>query len=345
MGKPTIRDVALRAGVSKSLVSLALRGSDRVSPTSRQAIESAAAELGYRTNAAARNLAARHSRILGVLLLDLHNPITADVVDGVRAAATQSGYRTLLVTGGHDAGQQREELEALLELQVDGLILVSHSLDAGEVQRLAWELPTVVVTRSDLSGPRLDWVCNDDVAGVGQAVDHLIALGHTRIAHLTGGDDPVAHQRAEGYRQAMERHGLIDRSMEVTGSLTDSGGYRAAADALSRSPRPTAFIVVNDFAAAGALAAVSDAGLQVPGDVSVVGYDGMAIGSLGTIDLTSVAQPLRLMGEIAVDLLLERISEPSLEARHVTVPAHIMVRGTTATSPVARHQGALPSER
>lgn len=337
MGKPTIRDVALRAGVSKSLVSLALRGSDRVSPASRQAIERAAAELGYRTNAAARSLAARHSHVLGVLLLDLHNPISADVVDGVRATATQRGYRTLLVTGGHDADLQRDELEALLELQVDGLILVSHSLAAAEVQRLALELPTVVVTRGDMSGPRLDWVCNDEVAGVGQAVTHLTTLGHTAIVHLTGGDDPVAHQRAEGYRRAMESHGLADHALEVAGSLTDSGGYHAAAAALSASPRPTAFVVVNDFAAAGALAAVSDAGLRVPDDVSVVGYDGMAIGSLGTIDLTSVAQPLRQMGGIAVELLLERIADPTLDARHVTVPARIVIRGTTAPPASARH--------
>lgn len=328
--RPTIHDVASRAGVSKSLVSLAMRGSPKVSDASRDAILAAASELGYRPNAAARSLADRRSRTVGINILDLHNPVFAEILDGLQAEVRRHGYSTMLVTGGGDPQREQAELDKLLEFQVEGLVLVSHRLSTGALRDLAAEVPTVVVTRRDVTGPRIDTVANDDVRGAGLAVEHLVGLGHRRITHLSGGDNPISRDREAGYLDAMAAAGLADHTRVVVGSLTDAGGYAAAVTALSDGSRPTALVVANDIAALGAIAAVRDAGLRCPGDVSVVGYDGIALGGLRTIGLTTVAQPLDEMGTLAAQRLVQRIEHPRARAQHLTVDAHLVARDTTA---------------
>lgn len=337
-GRPTIHDVAARAGVSKSLVSLALRGSPRVSEESRAAILAAAADLGYRPNAAARSLAVRRSRTVGVLILDLHNPVFPEILDGVQDALRAHGFSTMLVTGGSDPALQQSEVESLLQFQVEGLILISHRLAPEVLRAIAAEVPTVVVTRSDVPGTRIDTVSNDDVVGAGLAVDHLVALGHRRIACLSGGDNPVSRARVQGYEAAMERHGLGRLVRTVPGGLTDTAGHDAARSALGTGtgPAPTALFVANDMAALGAVAAVQELGRRVPADVSVVGYDGIAMGGLRSVDLTTVAQPLGEMGETAARSLIHRIEHPRARARHVTLTPRLAVRGTTAPVAAAR---------
>ena len=331
--RPTIHDVASRAGVSKSLVSLAMRGSPKVSEASREAILAAAAELGYRPNAAARSLADRRSRTIGVLILDLHNPVFAEILDGAQAEIRRHDYSTMLVSGGADPVREQADIEKLLEFQVEGLILVSHRLAASALRDVAAEVPTVVVTRRDITGPRIDTVSNDDVAGAGLAVDHLVSLGHTRIVCMTGGDNPVSRDRERGYREAMTRNGLADQVQVVAGGLTDAEGYAAAVQAMASSP--TALFAANDLAAVGAVAALQEAGRRVPEDVSVVGYDGIAVGALRSVGLTSVAQPLAHMGELAARRLFERIERPRSRAQHLTVEAHLAVRSTTGPAPAS----------
>lgn len=329
--RPTIHDVASRAGVSKSLVSLAMRGSPKVSDASREAILAAAAELGYRPNAAARSLADRRSRSIGILVLDLHNPVFAEILDGAQDEIRRHGYSTMLVSGGADPVHEQAEIEKLLEFQVEGLILVSHRLSSAQLRRIAREVPTVVVTRRDIAGPRIDTVSNDDIAGEGLAVDHLVSLGHRQIVHLSGGDNPVGNDRRQGYLDAMARHGLSSSARVVDGGLTDTAGYAAARRALEGDA--TALVVANDIAALGAVAAVHDAGRRVPDDVSVVGYDGISLGGLRSIGLTTVAQPLASMGTLAAQRLFERIDQPGARARHVSVDAALVVRGTSAPPP------------
>lgn len=327
--RPTIHDVASKAGVSKSLVSLAMRGSPKVSQASSEAILAAATELGYRPNAAARNLAHRRSRTVGVLILDLHNPVFAEILDGVEAEVRARGYSTMLITGGADSTLEQAELDKLLEFQVEGLILISHRLDFEALRGFAQEVPTVVVTRRDMVTPRMDTVSNDDVDGAALAVRHLVALGHQRITHLSGGANPVSSDRERGYLEAMAEAGISAHARVIPGSLTDSGGYSAARLSLAQTPLPTALVVANDIAALGAIAAVQEAGLQVPGDVSVVGYDGIALGALRTLNLTTVAQPLTEMGQIAAAQLFARIDRPTSRAQHIRVDAELVVRGTT----------------
>ena len=325
--RPTILDVAAKSGMSKSLVSLALSGSPKVSDDSKKKILKAAKDLGYRPNAAARSLAARRSKTLGVLILDLHNPVSAEIVDAVQAEIRQFGYSSLLVTGGDDPDLEKVEIDSLLQFQIEGLILISHRLTPEALKAIATEVPTVTVTREDIEVPFMDSVCNDDLAGAQLAVDHLVDLGHSKIVCLSGGNNPVSISRAEGYQVAMKRHGLAANTNVVDGGLTDTAGYRAAKKALELSP--TALVVANDFAAVGAIAAIEESGLRVPEDISVVGYDGIRLGGLRSVNLTSVAQPLAELGKLAAKRIIERIEKPKSKSQKIRVASELLVRGTT----------------
>jgi DNA-binding LacI/PurR family transcriptional regulator len=325
--RPTILDVAAKSGMSKSLVSLALSGSPKVSDDSKKKILKAAKELGYRPNAAARSLAARRSKTLGVLILDLHNPVSAEIVDAVQAEIRQFGYSSLLVTGGDDPDLEKVEIDSLLQFQIEGLILISHRLTPEALKAIATEVPTVTVTREDIEVPFMDSVCNDDLAGAQLAVDHLVQLGHSKIVCLSGGNNPVSVSRAQGYQEAMKRHGLVANTNIVDGGLTDTAGYKAAKQALELSP--TALVVANDFAAVGAIAAIEESGFRVPEDISVVGYDGIRLGGLRSVNLTSVAQPLAELGKLAAKKIIERIEKPKSKSQKIRVSSELLVRGTT----------------
>ena len=321
--RPTLHDVAARAGVSKSLVSLALQGSPKVAPASRDVILAAADELGYLPNRTASSLVRQRTHAIGVHILDLHNPVFAEILDGVQEAARDHDYSTLLVTGSGDPATERTGITRLLESRVEGLVLIAHRLSDEDLAAIAREVPTVVVTwRTDgIAG--LDSVAGDDLAGSRLAVDHLVALGHVRIAHVSGGDTRIGRERRAGYERAMADHGLD--SLVVDGAFTEQGGYAGADAAVDAGV--TALVVANDLAAIGALAALRARGLQVPGDVSVVGYDGMRL--LDSLDLTTVAQPLADMGRAAADLLMERIETPDKPSTHVLAETRLVARGSS----------------
>jgi len=333
--RPTINDVAARAGVSKSLVSLAIRGSDKVSDDSRALILQAAEELGYRPNAAARNLADRRSHTIGVLLHDLHNPIFAEVLDGVQEVVRAQGYRMMLVTGHGDPGREASELATLLEFQVEGLILISHRLDPRLARRVARERPVVIVTRQDITGPGITTVCTDDQLGARTAVEHLISLGHTRIAHISGGGNQIARDREIGYRAAMTAAGLAHAIHIESGDFTESSGKTAAMAVLASRPETTSMFVANDLSAIGALVATQESGRDVPGDVSIVGYDGMALAALGSLNLTTMAQPFAAMGRDAAERLFRRIESPKARLAPSQVVSELLPRGTTGPPPKA----------
>ena len=331
--RPTINDVAARAGVSKSLVSLAIRGSDRVSEESREAILRAADELGYRPNAAARSLADRRSRTIGVLLHDLHNPVFAQVLDGVQEIVRAHGYRTMLVTGHGDSQRERAELAALLDFQVEGLILISHGLDPALAQQAAGECPVVIVMRHDITGRGISTVCADDVRAGREAVERLVALGHRRIAHVSGGENRVGADREQGYREAMAEAGLANHILVEAGDFTEAGGRAAAALLLERDPDITGLVVANDLSALGAVVAAQEVDRSVPSDLSIVGFDGMSLAALGSLTLTTMVQPLEQMGRAAAEQVFRRITSPRSRLTHDQVISSWLPRGTTAPAP------------
>jgi DNA-binding LacI/PurR family transcriptional regulator len=161
-------------------------------------------------------------------------------------------------------------------------------------------------------------------------VDHLVGLGHRRIAHIHGGDTVAARARRRGYERAMTRAGLAEHVMAVPGAFTDAGGREAMEHVLGLGRRrPTAVFVANDYAALGALGAIADAGLDVPGDISIAGYDNIAVAQTRAVSLTTVEQPSAALGQMAVEMLLERLSDDRTTARHVLLPPKLVVRTST----------------
>ena len=328
--RPTIHDVAARAGVSKSLVSLALRGSPKVSEASREAIVKAAAELGYRPNATARSLADRRSRTIGINMAELDNPIFPQMLTGAHSVIRERGYNTMLVSGERDPEIEHVELAKLLEFQIEGLILISHRLPAATVRSLAAEVPTVVLTLREITGPGIDSVTSDDEIGARMAMAHLLELGHTRIAHVSGGTLEPAVVRERVYREEMERAGLAGLIRVSAGDLTNEGGLLAGCALLEEGEPPTAIFASNDISAIGVLAACQEHGLAVPSDISVIGYDGISIGALRTLSLSTIAQPLTTMGALAAERLFDRMDGKKVKGRSIVLEPKLLARTTTA---------------
>jgi DNA-binding LacI/PurR family transcriptional regulator len=329
---PTIVDVAARAGVSKSLVSLVMRGAPNVSDEKREAVTRAAEEIGYRPNLVARSLVRRRSYLVGVMVSDLHNPYFTEVIDGIEEAARGAGYHALFNTGSRTPEGEAEALDTLLQLRTDGIVMAGPVLTSRRIASVASSVPVVVVARHSRSAAH-DSITNDDRMGARLAVDHLVGLGHRRIAHVDGGSGAGADERREGFVDAMTRHGLSDLATVVPGSFTEEGGRDGVTELLRRDRGVTAVFVGNDLAAVGSLDALGQLGLRVPEDVSVVGYDNIALAGLGHIDLTTIEQPRREMGIRAVGLLLERRDENRRKAHHLVVPPSLVVRGSTGPPP------------
>jgi DNA-binding LacI/PurR family transcriptional regulator len=333
--RPTIDDVAKRAGVSKSLVSLVVRGDRHVSPERRAAVLRAVGELGYRPNAMAQGLVQKRTRIVGVLVSDLNNPFFADVIAGIQARARSLGYRVLMNTGDRIQQHEDEAIETLLQLRVDGLILGSPMMESPQVVKASKEVAVIVVGRPARAAS-VDSVADDDAAGALLVVQHCVSLGHRRIAHIDGGEGAGAIERRRGYEEAMRSLKLPAEIVVGRGAYTEAGGYQGARELLERRPRPTAIFAANDLAAIGALNAIEESGLRVPQDISLIGYDNTSLAAMRHLALTTVHQPRHDIGQMAMDLLIERIRGVRSKPRRVVLAPSLVVRSTTAPPPRER---------
>ncbi|HKR71932.1 MAG TPA: LacI family DNA-binding transcriptional regulator [Streptosporangiaceae bacterium] len=329
---PTIRDVAERAGVSKSLVSLVLRDAGSVSQAKRQAVLAAAAELGYRVNAAARSLSERRTHTVGVLLDDLRNPWFVDLLDGLNHTLSARGLRMLMADGHLSRRAGQDLVASFMELRVDGIVAVGTMPDPSILGAIAARLPTVVAGARDAEAAELDVVANDDALGGRLATEHLIGLGHRRIGHISG-RGKVGELRRGSFRETMGAHGLAASEMTEAGDHTEEGGYRAAVRLLSARSRPTAIFGYNDISCVGALTAAEELGLKVPRDLSVVGYDNTYLAQLRHLWLTTVDSAGFDVGRQAAGCLLERIAHPGEVGTVILTRPHLEIRGSTAAPP------------
>jgi DNA-binding LacI/PurR family transcriptional regulator len=343
--RPTIRDVAERAGVSKSLVSLVMRGEPLVREDKRRRVQQAAAELGYRTNWAARSLSAVRSGTVGVLAADLRNPWSMEIVEAVGRVLEEARLTTLLTSAvlpSSACGRPRLDVGvvgALRDLRVDGLLVVGSVPDPARLAELVGDLPVVVVGARAEGLARTDVVRSDDAAGMELVVDHLVERGHRRIAHLGGAGGAVAAERAAGYRSAMTRHGLAGEILVQACDFSEDGGYTAAAALLGRRRPVTALAAVNDLAAVGAMSAAADAGVHLPDELAVTGYDDTFLAELRQISLTSVNPGSVGMGELAAHCLLERVANPDRPGVEQLVAPRLVIRASSARPMPPREAG------
>lgn len=330
-GEPvTLRTVAERAGVSKSSVSRVLQGSSRVSPEARAAVEAAIAELGYRPNSAAQSLGARRTKTIGVLVNDLRQPWFVDLLAGLGERLAEHDLHAFVADGRLDRELDDRLLHAFLDMRVDGLVLAGTMPVTDSIREAAQRLPTVIAGMRDLTPETVDVVAEDDAAGARLAVEHLVDLGHERIAHIAGPDAEVFRQRRAGYEEAMRAAGLADHIRVVEADITEEDGYACGATLFASDP-PTAVFTVNDLVCAGAMAAATDAGLSVPQEVSFVGFDDSTVARMRWVGLTSVDIQPRTVGSVAADFLVERIAEPDRPAREHLVAPRLAVRTSSAS--------------
>jgi DNA-binding LacI/PurR family transcriptional regulator len=327
--KLTLADIAERAGVSRSLASLALRGEPGVQHEKRARILKIAAELNYTPNPAARNLASSLSRTVGIVVADILNPYLAVLAKTIDGAARAKGFDVVLSVEGTPDEAAERAIGNLIAQRVAGLILVGAPDDIKIVEKIARRIPVVYVGRH-LEAEAIDSVCNDDQLGASLLVRHLVERGHKLIAHIDGGRGAGARRRREGFQVAMHAHGLEPQI--IPGRYTLDGGSKGAKDALAKHPQPTAIFAANDLAAIGVLNFVLGAGLKVPEDIAVVGYDDMPFAASETLSLTTMHQPIDRMATQCIDCLIARIQDPDGPGTQVMLSPHLVARRSTLGS-------------
>ncbi|GGK62712.1 LacI family DNA-binding transcriptional regulator [Streptomyces flaveus] len=327
--RPTLADVAARAGVSTALVSIVMRDAKGASAATRERVLQAAREIGYRPDARARLLRSQRSRLLGVQF-GLQHPFHTDLVEGLYAAAEPAGYQIALSAVAAGRGEQRA-VESLLADRCEALILLGPQAPAARLAELAGQLPVVSVARRlRPSVPGLEVVRTADDEGARQAVDHLVALGHRDIVHIDGGRAPGAADRRRGYRTAMNRHGLAEHIRILPAGLTEEDGADAARALSADRPHPTAVMAFNDRCATGVLDVFLRAGIAVPDDISVVGFDDSHLARLAHIDLTTVGQDIPRLAHLAVSRAVARLEGDKSPAGEDVITPRLVVRSTTA---------------
>ncbi|MCE3554877.1 LacI family transcriptional regulator [Pseudonocardia sp. RS11V-5] len=335
--RPTMVDVAARAGVSRALVSLVFRGQPGASAETRSRVLAAAEELGYRPDSAARLLARGRSRTLGVLMT-VREPFEADLVEAIYPEAERLGYEVLLSarTPGRD---EATAVEGLLAHRCEAIVLLGPDVGDAFLTELGARTVAVVVGRA---APGLDSVHSADAEGVRQAVDHLVGLGHRDVVHVDGGTGPNAAARRTGYLEAMAAHGFGGRARVLPGAYHEDAGIAAAQALLAGPELPTAVLAANDRCALGLLDTLRRNGVDVPGRVSVVGYNDDRLARLSHVDLTTVRQDAGLLARHAVRAAAARLDDPDLEPGETELTPELVVRGTTA--PPGVPGGALAAD-
>jgi LacI family transcriptional regulator len=351
-GPVTLAHVAERAGVSQMTASRALNGRTGVSAKTRREVVRIATQLGYRVNVAARKLSNGRSRIIAVLAPDLTNQFIGQLLIGAGEAARKVDYEMLVYTLFDENRRSHDDMLRLLQQFADGLIAILPRGATDYVQALyAASMPIVVLDhRGEVAA--LPTIASNHYEGASIAMRHLLELGHSRIGFLTGPDEPGAcADRLTAYQHVLAQHGLrVDPQLISAGDYTQRGGFEAARRLLSLRKRPTAIFAVNDMAAFGALDAIKDAGLSVPHDISLIGFDDIPTASQTHPPLTTIRQPLVWMGRSAVNTLLAQINGIDVASPRVTLPTELVVRASTAPPqnggrvlPSAGARGAKPS--
>jgi LacI family transcriptional regulator, galactose operon repressor len=329
---PTVLDVARLAGVSKTTVSDVIREQGSVAATTRARVFEAIETLGYRPNIAARSLKLQRTEVLGVVAGDFFDPFNAEVTAHIEREAAGKGYRVLLATTGDSRIAEASGVQSLLEYRVAALIFVGFSGDARVAELLGTGPPTIFISYESPLGSS---VTIDEKKGGDIATTHLVELGHRRIAYLSttfAGQKQLDRSRISGYRRALRRAGITpsDDLVLRLGGIPGAEREAIVHGLLSRKDRPTAIFASSDITALELMGYVDRIGLDIPDDLSVVGFDNIAVAGLPRISLTTVAQASAQMAKLAVEAAIARLQDPGLPLGTQLIQPELIVRRSTA---------------
>jgi len=327
----TIRDVAKRAGVANNTVSRVLNNRPDVNAETRVRVRQVIDELDYRPNGLARSLLRRRSQTVGLVVTDCANPNTARQISAVQQAMIAGGYAVMIFDTQEDRARQQKALEILDEKAVDGAIVSPAAARDDGLVKLAARLPLILLNREVEGLATCDIVLNDNAEGARLAVDHLIAAGHTHIAHLTAmRDASTVRDRLHGYRAALVHARIpFDERLVERSAITVEDAAAATFRLLERQPSPTAIFAYNDFMAVGVLSALLASHRRVPIDVALVGYDGIVYAPYLQVPLTTVVQQTEAMGAAAAQLLLARLAGAAGPPQRIVIQPHLVIRASS----------------
>jgi len=338
VGRVTIIDVAKTAGVAVSSASVALNGRPGVSEETRQRVQSVADSLGFVPSLRAKSLSSKRAFTIGLVVQRSPDVLESDpffgaLIGGIETAIDGHDYALILQVAADDADAENHYRRLAANRRVDGVILDElrdHDPRIALVQELA--LPAVAIIPDKDTFP-LSAVRQSSAPGITELVDHLVALGHARIAHVSGSPHYVhTRERIEAWREALEAHGLQPGPL-IPGDFTSTGGHRAADQLLALADRPTAVVCANDLCAVGLMNRLQDRGLTIPQDVSVTGFDGIALGEYVRPALTTVRSTPARVGKTAALLLLDTIRNPTAIHTKTVLPGRMVVRASTGPCP------------
>jgi DNA-binding LacI/PurR family transcriptional regulator len=338
----SIKDVAREAGVSTATVSHVINNSRYVSEETRGRVLRAVERCNYYPNAHARSLASGRSQMLGLLISDIANPFFPELVKSIETAAFERGYDVLLSNTNYDTARAAHYVRRIIERKVAGVALMTSEFEEGLIDELTRRHVPVVLLDRDGPAAGVANLCVNYEDGIEAAVRHLAALGHRRVGFLSG---PVRlrslRKRLDAFRASLARHLPGARRPAIFyGDLRLEGGRAAAREVLRTRERPTALVAANDLMALGAMRELQAAGLSVPRDLSVVGFDDIAFASLAAPALTTICLPRVELGRRAVEALMATIERPGRQGVEIHVPTHLVERGSTGPAPEARAKAA-----
>jgi len=327
-----IKDIAREAGVSTATVSHVINKTKYVSDETREKVQRAIKKFNYHPNAHAQMLALGRSKMIGLLVSDISNPFFPEIIKSIEAAVFESGYNLILLNTNYETGRAVEYVHRLVQMKVAGIILMIAEFDPALIDEAKRKKTSIVFHDLGVVGERMSNIILDYAVGIDEAVQHLVSLGHTKIAHIAGAHEiHSAGVRQQAFVDAMKRYLPKEKKPKIyEGDFRFEGGRRAASRMLSEKELPTAVVVANDLMSLGAMQEFKAAGLHIPQDISIVGFDDISFASLAEPPLTTVCSPRLEIGRRAFEALMLTVDRPHQQGVEVRVPTYLIQRESTA---------------
>lgn len=327
-----IKDIAREAGVSTATVSHVINNTKYVTDETREKVQRAIKKFNYHPNAHAQMLALGRSKIIGLLVSDISNPFFPEIIKSIEAAVFAIGYNLILLNTNYEADRAVEYVQRLIQMKVAGIILMIAEFDEALIEEAKRKKTSIVFHDLGIVGEKMSNIILDYSVGIDEAVQHLVSLGHKNIVHIAGAHEiHSARVRRQAFINSMKRHlPEAARPKIYEGDFRFEGGRLAASQILEGKTMPTAVVVANDLMALGAMQEFKAAGLHVPQDISIVGFDDISFASLSEPPLTTVCSPRVEIGRRAVEALMLTVDRNHPQGIEIRIPTYLIKRDSTA---------------